>query len=157
MPPLTAYRGAPAPRTATILEAGTPGPAARIGLRALSLVTRTDETAEFRRLHESDCFVMPNPWDAGADCLYAPGITSLDAVSAIVAAVAPKPVRLLIHTPYATVAQAAAHGVRRISVGGALAKTAWRGFLDAAREIAVDGTFAGLAGLPDVNGLFNRA
>ena len=69
--------------------------------------------------------------EAGADCLYAPWITSMDQVSAIVAAVAPKPVNLLIHTPFTTVAEAARLGVRRISVGGMLAKTAWRGFLSA--------------------------
>ncbi len=91
--------------------------------------------------------------EAGADCLYAPGITRPEQVSAIVAAVAPKPVNLLIHTPFMTVAEAARLGVRRISVGGALAKTAWRGFLDAAREIAEQGTFSRFADLPDVNGL----
>ncbi|MGV8909222.1 MAG: isocitrate lyase/PEP mutase family protein [Propionicimonas sp.] len=91
--------------------------------------------------------------DAGADCLYAPFITSLDHVSAVVAAVAPKPVNLLIHTPFTTVAEAAGLGVRRISVGGMLAKTAWRGFLDAAKEIAVEGTFSRFADLPDLNAL----
>lgn len=91
--------------------------------------------------------------EAGADCLYAPGITSLEHVASIVAAVAPKPVNLLIHTPFTTVAEAAQLGVLRISVGGALAKTAWHGFLDAAREIAEDGTFSRFAGLPDLNGL----
>jgi 2-methylisocitrate lyase-like PEP mutase family enzyme len=90
---------------------------------------------------------------AGADCLYAPFVTSLEQVAAIVAAVAPKPVNLLIHTPFTTVAEAASLGVRRISVGGALAKTAWRGFLDAAREIADNGTFSQFADLPDLNGL----
>jgi 2-methylisocitrate lyase-like PEP mutase family enzyme len=90
---------------------------------------------------------------AGADCLYAPFITSLDDVSAIVAAVSPKPVNLLIHTPFTTVAEAAGLGVRRISVGGMLAKVAWRGFLDAAKEIAEQGTFSRFGGLPDLNGL----
>lgn len=94
--------------------------------------------------------------DAGADCLYAPWIDSLDDVAAIVAAVSPKPVNLLIHKPFATVADAAALGVRRISVGGMLAKTAWRGFLDAAREIAEQGTFTHLVDLPDLNGLLDR-
>lgn len=92
---------------------------------------------------------------AGADCLYAPWITSTDHVSAIVAAVAPKPVNLLIHTPFTTVADAARLGVRRISVGGMLAKTAWRGFLEAAREIADQGTFSAFAELPDLNGLLD--
>jgi 2-methylisocitrate lyase-like PEP mutase family enzyme len=91
--------------------------------------------------------------DAGADCLYAPWITSLDYVSAIVAAVSPKPVNLLIHTPFTTVAEAARIGVRRISVGGMLAKTAWRGFLDAAKEISEEGTFAHFGNLPNLNAL----
>ena len=94
--------------------------------------------------------------DAGADCLYAPFITSVDYVAALVAAVAPKPVNLLIHTPYTTVAEAAGLGVRRISIGGMLAKTAWRGFLDAAHEIADHGTFTPFAGLPDLNGMFGQ-
>jgi 2-methylisocitrate lyase-like PEP mutase family enzyme len=92
--------------------------------------------------------------EAGADCLYAPFITSVDQVSAIVAAVSPKPVNLLIHTPFTTVAEAADLGVRRISVGGSLAKTAWRGFLDAAQEIADRGTFSRFVDLPDLNTLF---
>lgn len=93
--------------------------------------------------------------EAGADCLYAPFITSLDHVSAIVAAVSPKPVNLLIHTPFTTVAEAARLGVRRISVGGALAKTAWRGFLDAAKEIAQQGTFSQFVDLPNLNALLD--
>lgn len=93
--------------------------------------------------------------EAGADCLYAPFITSPDQVRAIVAAVAPKPVNLLIHTPFTTVAEAAGLGVRRISIGGMLAKTAWRGFLDAAREIAEQGTFSAFADLPDLNTLLD--
>lgn len=94
--------------------------------------------------------------DAGADCLYAPFITSLDDVAAIVEAVAPKPVNLLIHRPFTTAAEAAAVGVRRISVGGQLAKTAWRGFLDAAREIAEQGTFSRFADLPDLNAFLGQ-
>jgi 2-methylisocitrate lyase-like PEP mutase family enzyme len=95
--------------------------------------------------------------DAGADCLYAPGITTTEQISAVVEAVAPKPVNLLIHAPFATVSEAAALGVRRISVGGALARTAWSGFLAAAREIASEGTFTRLEGLPDVNALFGSS
>jgi len=91
--------------------------------------------------------------EAGADCLYAPWITSMDQVSAIVAAVAPKPVNLLIHTPFTTVAEAARLGVRRISVGGMLAKTAWRGFLSAAEEIAQRGNFSQFEDLPNLNDL----
>lgn len=92
--------------------------------------------------------------DAGADCLYAPRITSVDHVSAIVAAVAPKPVNLLVNAPFITVAVAASLGVRRISVGGTLARVAWAGFLHAAREIADEGTFTPFEGLPDVDALF---
>jgi methylisocitrate lyase len=91
--------------------------------------------------------------EAGADCLYAPFITSLDHVAAVVAAVSPKPVNLLVKAPFTTVAEAARLGVRRISVGGMLAKTAWRGFLEAATEIAEQGTFSRLDGLPDLNAL----
>ncbi|SDC04085.1 2-Methylisocitrate lyase, PEP mutase family [Raineyella antarctica] len=94
--------------------------------------------------------------EAGADCLYAPWITSLGHVSAIVAAVSPKPVNLLIHTPFTTVAEAAGLGVRRISVGGMLAKTAWRGFLAAAQEIADTGTFSQFVDLPNLNALLDR-
>lgn len=92
--------------------------------------------------------------DAGADCLYAPRIDRLEHVSAIVSAVSPKPVNLLINAPFTTVAEAAQLGVRRISVGGTLARTAWGGFLNAAGEIARAGTFSKFEGLPDVEGLF---
>ena len=91
--------------------------------------------------------------EAGADCLYAPRIDQLEHVSAIVAAVAPKPVNLLVNSPFTTVAEAARLGVRRISVGGTLARTAWDGFLEAAGEIADSGTFSRFEGLPDVDGL----
>jgi 2-methylisocitrate lyase-like PEP mutase family enzyme len=84
--------------------------------------------------------------EAGADCLYAPGIHTREQVTAVVAAVAPKPVNLLIGTGSDwTVADIAAMGVRRISVGGALARAAWAGFLRAARGLA-DGRFDALAG-----------
>jgi 2-methylisocitrate lyase-like PEP mutase family enzyme len=91
--------------------------------------------------------------EAGADCLYAPRLDDLEHVAAIVAAVAPKPVNLLINAPFTTVAEAAALGVRRISVGGTLARTAWGGFLRTAREIADAGTFTGFADLPNVDAL----
>jgi 2-methylisocitrate lyase-like PEP mutase family enzyme len=96
--------------------------------------------------------------EAGADCLYAPFISTADQISAIVAAVAPKPVNLLVHAPFITVAEAALLGVRRISVGGALARAAWHGALAAAQEIRQEGTFSRLAGppgLPDLNSLFD--
>jgi 2-methylisocitrate lyase-like PEP mutase family enzyme len=92
--------------------------------------------------------------DAGADCLYAPRIDNHEHISAIVSAVAPKPVNLLINAPFITVAQAAQLGVRRISVGGTLARTAWASSLQAAREIAERGTFSAFAGLPNVDALF---
>jgi methylisocitrate lyase len=82
--------------------------------------------------------------EAGADCLYAPGLRSLDEVKAVVGAVAPKPVNVL-DVGFATLAQLADLGVRRISVGGALARAAWTGFLAAAQDIANDGTFTRLA------------
>lgn len=82
---------------------------------------------------------------AGADCLYAPGIRSKADIAAVVSAVAPKPVNVLVGSDFTTVAELAAAGVRRISVGGALARAAWAAFLDAAREIAEHGTFGSLA------------
>lgn len=92
--------------------------------------------------------------EAGADCLYAPRIDTVEHVTVIVSAVSPKPVNLLINAPFATVAEAARLGVRRISVGGTLARTAWGGFLQAAREIADAGTFSRFEGLPDVEAMF---
>ena len=92
--------------------------------------------------------------DAGADCLYAPRIASTEHVAAIVSAVAPKPVNLLVNAPFMTVAEAERLGVRRISVGGTLARTAWGGFLRAAKEIAEAGTFESFQDLPNVDGLF---
>lgn len=83
--------------------------------------------------------------NAGADCLYAPGIRTHDDIASIVQAVAPKPVNVLVGSDFTTVADMAALGVRRISVGGALARAALGGFLQAAREIADHGTFTGLA------------
>ncbi len=94
--------------------------------------------------------------EAGADCLYAPRIGTVEQISAIIDAVAPKPVNLLINAPFITVAEAAALGVRRISVGGTLARTAWAGFLQAAQEIADAGTVSRFERLPDVDALFRR-
>jgi 2-methylisocitrate lyase-like PEP mutase family enzyme len=92
--------------------------------------------------------------EAGADCLYAPRIETTEQVSAVVAAVAPKPVNLLANAPFITVAEAASCGVRRISVGGTLARTAWAGFLAAAEEIATEGTFTRFTDLPNVDAIF---
>jgi 2-methylisocitrate lyase-like PEP mutase family enzyme len=94
--------------------------------------------------------------DAGADCLYAPRIDKIEHVEAIVSAVLPKPVNLLINAPFTTVAEATQLGVRRISVGGTLARTAWGGFLAAAREIADAGTFTCFEDLPSVDALMAR-
>lgn len=84
--------------------------------------------------------------EAGADCLFAPGIRSPEEIEAVVKAVAPKPVNVLAGGDFTTVAELARAGVRRISVGGALARAAWTGFLAAAREIAERGTFTSFAG-----------
>jgi 2-methylisocitrate lyase-like PEP mutase family enzyme len=81
--------------------------------------------------------------DAGADCLYAPGVTEPDEIAALVKAVHPKPVNVLVSTNNSdtTVAHLADLGVRRISVGGALARAAWGGFIKAAKEIQSEGSF----------------
>ena len=89
--------------------------------------------------------------EAGADCLYAPGIRTKAEITAVVKAVAPKPVNVLVGSDFATVAELAAAGVRRISVGGALARAAWTGFLQAAKEIAERGTFKALSGAVPFN------
>jgi 2-methylisocitrate lyase-like PEP mutase family enzyme len=83
---------------------------------------------------------------AGADCLYAPGIRSPEHIRRVVAGVAPKPVNLLVGSAGALpVAEIAALGVRRISVGGALAGAAWSGFMRAAKILAEQGRFDGFA------------
>jgi len=95
--------------------------------------------------------------NAGADCLYAPGLRSMNDIKAVVDAVAPKPVNAGVGTEFTTVAALAEIGVRRISVGGALARAAWTGFLTAAREIADHGTFSALGravGAGEMNGYF---
>ena len=97
--------------------------------------------------------------EAGADCLYAPGIRNPDQLADIVRAVAPKPVNALVGGDFTSVAQLADLGVRRISVGGALARTAWTAFLAAAREIAGAGTFHAFAETvphTELNALFER-
>ena len=93
---------------------------------------------------------------AGADCVYAPRLSTAEEVSAVVTALAPSPVNLLINAPFITRQEAAVLGVRRISVGGTLARTAWRGFLEAAQEIATEGTFTAFSRLPDVDGLHRQ-
>ena len=87
--------------------------------------------------------------EAGADCLYAPGIRTKAEIVAVVEAVSPKPVNVLVGGDFTTVTELAAMGVRRISVGGGLARAAWTGFLQAAEEIAERGSFTALArGVP---------
>jgi 2-methylisocitrate lyase-like PEP mutase family enzyme len=94
---------------------------------------------------------------AGADCLYAPGIQTREQIEAVVAAVAPKPVNLLIgSTSDLTVPDLARLGVRRISVGGGLARAAWGGFMHAAQRLA-EGRFDGFGAAASgatLNGLF---
>jgi 2-methylisocitrate lyase-like PEP mutase family enzyme len=85
--------------------------------------------------------------DAGADCLYAPGIKTRDEIETVVKAVAPKPVNFLMAGSHFTVADLAAMGVRRISVGGTLARVAMHAFAASAREIAEQGRFGSFAGI----------
>lgn len=95
--------------------------------------------------------------DAGAECLYAPGLRAMSDITAVVQAVAPQAVNVLVGSDFATVADLTTVGVRRISVGGALARTAWTGFLEAAREIATAGTFSRLGRAvshADLDGMF---
>ena len=98
--------------------------------------------------------------DAGADCLYAPGIRTPEHIGAVVAGVAPKPVNLLMAWPGdLTMPEIAALGVRRVSVGGALARSAWGGFMRAAKLIAEEGKFDGFADAAsgqELDALFRR-
>jgi 2-methylisocitrate lyase-like PEP mutase family enzyme len=98
--------------------------------------------------------------EAGADCLYAPGIRERDHIAAVVDAVAPKPVNLLISAPGGLMMNDAAElGVRRVSVGGALARAAWGGFIRAAKGLAEHGTFDGFAGATphsELQGMFGE-
>lgn len=82
---------------------------------------------------------------AGADCLYAPGLKHREQIERVVAAVVPKPVNVLVSSPIFTVAELAGMGVRRVSVGGALARAAWGGFIRAARQLAEAGRFEGFS------------
>lgn len=98
---------------------------------------------------------------AGADCLYAPGVREPDDISAIVKALSPKPVNVLMSSPSTTlsVSRLADLGVRRVSVGSALSRVAWGAFMRAARSIAETGTFDALAeAVPfgEINGFFEK-
>lgn len=100
--------------------------------------------------------------EAGADCLYAPGVREPDEIGAIVKAVHPKPVNVLVVSSESglTVSQLADLGVRRISVGSALSRAAWGAFMRAAKRIADDGSFDefdGAAPFPELNEIFKRA
>jgi 2-methylisocitrate lyase-like PEP mutase family enzyme len=105
---------------------------------------------------------LPAYAEAGAECLYAPGVSRPDEIAQIVKAVAPKPVNVLISgfNHYLTLAEMADLGVRRISVGSGLALAAWGAFLRAARQIKTEGIFnllANNAPSADLNELFRRA
>src|SRR6516165_2789741 len=95
---------------------------------------------------------------AGADCLYAPGIRTREQIAAVVKAVAPKPVNFLMSSATElTVSDLASLGVRRISLGGTLARVGWTAVIRAARDIAIAGKFDSLAGtIPnaEINGFF---
>ena len=98
--------------------------------------------------------------NVGADVLFAPGPTKPDDIRAIVACAGSKPVNVLIssHTGL-RVSDLAELGVRRVSVGSALARTAWSGFICAATQIAKEGSFAGFEGLvpfAELNAVFER-
>ncbi|MCD6076926.1 MAG: 2-methylisocitrate lyase [Ramlibacter sp.] len=99
--------------------------------------------------------------EAGADCLYAPGIKTREQIAAVVAAVAPKPVNLLIgFQTDLTMRDIEALGVRRVSVGGAMARSAWGGFMRTAQLIATEGKFDGFASAAsgvELNGMFRAA
>lgn len=96
---------------------------------------------------------------AGADVLFAPGPQSLEEIKILVEAVAPKPLNLLVVRNIGVdVREIAGLGVRRISVGGALALAGWTGFIRAATTLRSEGSFAGLADLvpyPEINNLFS--
>lgn len=99
--------------------------------------------------------------EAGADVLFAPGPSHAAEIKALVDAVSPKPLNLLVVRDIGlSVEEIAALGVRRISVGGALSLAAWTGFIHAAQALKADGSFSGLANLvpyPEVNGFFTAS
>jgi len=99
--------------------------------------------------------------EAGADCLYAPGVREPEEIAAIVKAVSPKPVNVLMHGPskVLSVSRLADLGVRRVSVGSALARVAWGAFIRAAQSIAATGTFdtfADAAPFAGINDVFSK-
>jgi 2-methylisocitrate lyase-like PEP mutase family enzyme len=126
--------------------------------------------ADVMLVGRAECFLMGCPdldetiarlrayASAGADCLYAPGIRTAEQIAAVVKAVAPKPVNVLMSAATGlTVADLAGLGVRRISVGGALARVAWGAFMRAAKTIATEGRFDAFADavpMAEINGFF---
>ena len=126
--------------------------------------------ADVMLVGRAECFLVGRPdldetiarldayASAGANCLYAPGIRTAEQIAAVVKAVAPKPVNVLMSAAAGlTVADLAGLGVRRISVGGALARVAWGAFMRAAREIATEGRFDAFADavpMAEINGFF---
>jgi 2-methylisocitrate lyase-like PEP mutase family enzyme len=97
---------------------------------------------------------------AGADCLYAPALKTREQIAAVVKAVAPKPINLLIAwNSDLTVKDIAALGVRRISIGSGFARVAWAAFMRGAKDVAENGSFdcfADAAKTPELNGLFGK-
>ena len=130
----------------------TGGETLLVGRAENFIVSRPDLEDTIRRLQAYA--------EAGADCLYAPGISTREQIAAVVAAVAPKPVNLLVGSATGlTLRDIEALGVRRVSVGGAMARTAWGGFMRAAQMIATEGRFDGFAGAASgaqLNGLFGK-
>src|SRR5215467_5582623 len=126
--------------------------------------------ADVMLVGRAECFLVGRPdldetvarlkayASAGADCLYAPGIRTAEQIAAVVKSVAPKPVNVLMSAAAGlTVDDLAGLGVRRISVGGALARVAWGSFMRAAREIATEGRFDAFAAavpMAEINGFF---
>jgi 2-methylisocitrate lyase-like PEP mutase family enzyme len=120
-----------------------------------------DSGADVLLTGRAECFLTghPDPFreslrrllaysEAGADVLYAPGVHTPGDIRELVAAVRPKPVNILMSANTGlTVADMAELGVRRVSVGSALARAAWTGFLAAARAIAAEGSFRGFDGM----------
>jgi len=99
--------------------------------------------------------------EAGADCLYAPGVTDPDQIAQIVKAVSPKPVNVLVSrpNPALSVSRLTKLGVRRISVGSAFSMVAWGGFMRAAQTLQETGSFEGFAGAAsytELNDLFSN-
>jgi len=131
---------------------GAGGDVLLVGRAECFLVGRPDLAETIRRLKAYA--------QAGADCLYAPGLRAPDQIRAVVDAVAPKPFNLLVGwASELTVQEIAALGVRRVSVGGALARSAWGGFMRSARLIADQGRFDGFADAAsgnELNSLFRE-